>query len=436
MAPGATLHTTRATSELHSSSLFDLLSNSIILHDTIPFLPISSLLNLSATSKALRNLLHGTPGVFRHLDLTPIKSATFDIAGIDHGGEVWRNVQLDENLTEDEFYSGPLRDILSNLQRTNLLQNVQTLVLDGLSVTADLVNEILIDPKYQIRILSMRETKNLNERRLMQTLRYACRPSRPEGTPRLKGLYVFGKKEVPFGSPMSSVASTPSVASANISINWNHKSSHALKEAMNTSGSEWYHRRGKVIHKPSAVDGWAETLLDCRGAIQFDACLCTGPRHQNSTAFGKVPVASVPGSHHTWNIATFALGGCASCGCAPEGFTTYGDTPLEQLPLLAPVPLHSSNVRAACRPESTGKDGVKDAKFVPRCWDCIRDRFCFSCLQWWCEACYQAPTGAEMQAAQHVHIVQDSTEMADDEVLQMEALKLKVRDGLCLECKT
>lgn len=165
MAPGATLHTTRATSELHSSSLFDLLSNSIVLHDTIPFLPLSSLLNLSATSKALRSLLHGTPGVFRHIDLTPIKSATFDIAGIDHGGEVWRNVQLDENLTEDEFYSGPLRGILSNLQRTNLLQNVQTLVLDGLSVTADLVNEILVDPKYQIRILSMRETKNLNERR-------------------------------------------------------------------------------------------------------------------------------------------------------------------------------------------------------------------------------------------------------------------------------
>ncbi|ETS73082.1 hypothetical protein PFICI_15257 [Pestalotiopsis fici W106-1] len=436
MAPVATLHTTRASSDLPDLNLFDLLSNSLILHEIVPFLPISALLNLSASSRTLRNLLYDTPGVFRYVDLSSCKSATFDIAGIDRGGEVWRNVQLDENVTEDEFYSGPLRGILYNLQRTNVLQNVHTLVLDGLSVTADLVHEILVDPKYQVRILSVRGTRNLNERRLMQTLRYACRPGRPEGTPRLKGLYVFGTKDLPSISPAVSKASPPPVASPNISINWNHKSSHALKESMNLSGSDWYHRRGKVSTKPIAVDGWAATMLDCRGAIQFDACLCTGPRHQNSVAFGKVPVASVPGANHPWNIATFALGGCATCGCAPEGFTSYSDSPFEQLPLLAPVPLHSSSVKTACRPESTSKDGSNAAKFVPRCWDCVRDRFCFSCLQWWCEACYQAPTSAELQAAQHVHIVQDSNEAADYEVLQqMEALKIKVRDHTCIECQ-
>jgi hypothetical protein len=47
-------------------------------------------------------LIYETPQVFRYLDLRPVKSARFDIAGIDHGGETWRNVQLDENLTEDE----------------------------------------------------------------------------------------------------------------------------------------------------------------------------------------------------------------------------------------------------------------------------------------------------------------------------------------------
>jgi hypothetical protein len=178
MASGAIQHITRDFPESPDPTLSDLLSNSLILHQTVPLLPISAVLNLAATSRTLRNLLHYTPGVFRLVDLTSVKSARFDVAGIDHGGEIWRNVQLDENLTEDEFYSGPLRGIFHNLGRVNVLQDVHTLVLDGLSVTADLVNDILVDPKFQVRILSIRETKNLNERRLVIISRtswsYSC----------------------------------------------------------------------------------------------------------------------------------------------------------------------------------------------------------------------------------------------------------------------
>ncbi|KAH8200119.1 hypothetical protein TruAng_005690 [Truncatella angustata] len=436
MASGANQPTERVLSEPPHSSLLDLLSNTIVLHETIPFLPVSDLLHLAATSKDLRNLLYQTPGVFRHVDLTTIKSAQFDVAAIDHGGQVWRNVQLDENLTEDEFYSGPLRGIFYSLRRIDILRDVQTLVLDGLSVTADLINDILVDPKYQVRILSIRETKNLNERRLMQSLRYACRPSRPEGTPRLRGLYVFGKKDVPFLPTTSSAASTPSVASASISINWNHKSTHALKEAINADGDEWYQQKGKIITKP-ITDGWAETLLDCRGAVQFDATLCTGPRHRNSSAVGKVSVPSVPGAQHPYNVANFALGGCANCGCAPEGFTVYGDSPSGELPLLSPMPLHSSNVKTASRPQACKSGSNETPKFVPRCWDCIRDRFCFSCREWWCESCYQVPTAAQIHAAQHVHIVQDTNGLTDHEVAGNEFPKIqpKIKRD-CWECLT
>ncbi|KAK9771007.1 putative F-box domain-containing protein [Seiridium cardinale] len=430
MASGALHHNARDLSESSNSSLPDLLSNNLILHETVPLLPISALLDLAATTKDIRALLYHTPGVFRHVDLTSVKTAQFDVPGIDRGGEIWRNVQLDENLTEDEFYSGPLRGIFYNLGRINILQDVQTLVLDGLSVTADLVNDILVDPRFQVRILSIRETKNMNERRLMQSLRFACRPSRSDGTPRLKGLYIFGKMDLPTlpatRSAASSTASTPSVASASISINWNHKSSNALKEAIKAERDEWYYQRGKMINKPIA-EGWAETVLDCRGAIQFDAPLCTGPRHQNSPAFGKVPVSSVPGAQHPWSVATFALGGCATCGCAPEGFTTYGESSLEQLPLLTPVPLHSSNVKTASRPQMSTSDGEGKPKFVPRCWDCIRDRFCFSCLEWWCESCYQAPAHPEVHTSQHVHIVQDTSGLADHEMAEMEPPKIKTR---------
>lgn len=83
-------------------SLLHLLSNSLVLDQTVPYLPVSSLLALGATSRSFKELVHCTPNVFRHLDLSNVKSAQFDIANIDNGGEVWRNVQLDENVTEDE----------------------------------------------------------------------------------------------------------------------------------------------------------------------------------------------------------------------------------------------------------------------------------------------------------------------------------------------
>jgi len=99
-----TLH---ETNEQLPSTLLQLLSNSLILYHTSPYLTASSLLALGATSKSFKALIHDTPSVFRHLDLTRVKSAQFEIAGIDHGGEVWRNVQLDENVTEDESVSTP-----------------------------------------------------------------------------------------------------------------------------------------------------------------------------------------------------------------------------------------------------------------------------------------------------------------------------------------
>ncbi|KAI3320983.1 hypothetical protein HD806DRAFT_209494 [Xylariaceae sp. AK1471] len=417
-------------------SLLDLLSNTLVLYQTIPYLPISAILNVAATSRSFRHLLHNTPGVFRHLDLTQIKTAQFNIDGIDHGGEIWRNVQVDENLTEDDFYSGPLRGIFSSLRRCNILQDVNTLVLDGLSVTSEFLNDILVDPSLRIRILSIREVKNLNERKLMQTLRYACRPTRSDGMPRLKALYYFGKRDAApllATPPPTEVAPARASGGAHISVDWNRKSQHALKEYIEGEGEDWYNQKGKVINKP-IVDGWAETLLDCREMMRFDAVLCTGPRHRNSPAFGKTPItpATTDGSS-PWGVATFALGGCASCGSAPEGFTVYGDSRLEDLPLLSPIPLHSSSVKSATCPVAMVHEGNQRLEFVPRCLECIRERYCFSCNQWWCEACYQVPSRDEL-TAQHVQIVDDMNGLTDHELAALEQPKVKVRMGYCLNC--
>lgn len=88
--------------EIQEGTLLFFLSNPLLLSLTVDYLPPSSTVSLAATSRAFRSLIHHTPGVFRRLDLTQVKSAQFDIDPIDQGGEVWRNVQLDENLTEDE----------------------------------------------------------------------------------------------------------------------------------------------------------------------------------------------------------------------------------------------------------------------------------------------------------------------------------------------
>ncbi|KAI8628543.1 hypothetical protein F5Y19DRAFT_143235 [Xylariaceae sp. FL1651] len=420
-------------------SLLELLSNTLVLHQTVPYLPISAILNIAATSRSFRALLQHTPGVFRHLDLTRVKTAQFDIGGIDHGGEVWRNVQLDENLTEDDFYSGPLRGIFSNLRRRNMLQDVSTLILDGLSVTAEFLNDILVDPSLRIRILSIREVKNLNERKLMQALRYACRNTRPDDMPRLKALYYFGKKDtvsLPAASPSMQPAPARTSRGTNISVNWNHKSQHALKESIEGEGEDWYHRKGKMISKPIA-GGWAETLLDCREVLRFDAVLCTGPRHQNSLAFGKTPVApATPNSDSPWRVATFALGECASCGSAPEGFTVYGESRPEDLPLLSPVPSHSCSIKSATRPAPMGQMDHEKLEFVPRCLECIRERYCFSCNQWWCEACYQVPSREEL-TAQDVEIVDETNSLMDHELAALEPPKVKTPKIVrsCWECE-
>lgn len=84
------------------ATLLDLLLNPIILDNIVPYLEVSSLSRLAATNQAFGALVYTTPRVFRHVDLTKVKRAQFDLEQLDYGGQAWRNAQLDENLTEDE----------------------------------------------------------------------------------------------------------------------------------------------------------------------------------------------------------------------------------------------------------------------------------------------------------------------------------------------
>ncbi|PHH64479.1 hypothetical protein CDD81_4554 [Ophiocordyceps australis] len=306
------------------ASLFDLLHNSLILLNTVPHLSISSILNLAATDHAFRALIYHTPGVFRHVNLTRVRRAQLNGCSHDH----------DETLTEDELYSGPLRNVFAALKHRNWLHHVQTLVLDRLSVTAELCSEIINGASYNVRILSIRDVTNLNHARLQGALYYACRKSRPSGAPRLKALYVFGSSD----------------------------------------DDSWWTQRGPIAAS-SMSEAWVSCMAACQSLIAFDAMLCRGPRHVNASRGGSASPAA----------ATVTLSACASCGTAPE--TLLHPHSPAVMPLVAPPPLLSSSLGAATMPHAYW------SPFTARCNECLRGRYCASCHKWWCEACYAGTRG-------------------------------------------
>ncbi|KAK5137533.1 hypothetical protein LTR08_008513 [Meristemomyces frigidus] len=370
-------------------TLIDLLANSIILRTTAPYVPVRELLALSATCKTLRDIINGRSEAWRHVDLTKTSTAKIDSTPVDVGGISWRTERMDEALTEDEFYAGPLRGIFGRLQQKHLLQYVQTLILDGLSVPADLVREIVAEERYNVKILSIREAKNLNVNKLQQVLRYIVRPTRAEGTPKLKALYFFGDKDPARfvigqqqrleGSQSLGVMSSEG---AQIGAEWNQKSSSALSMSLSDEEVKWYNATGRALRRPHS--DWPDTLMACKGLITFDAVLCRGPRHDIAKVESKDFLQPT--------IATIALGpsGCETCHSCPEVPAVFGGSPESALPLLGPPPSHASTVRAAQLPHIREADGSYP-KLILRCEDCLRGRWCERCNRWWCEDCYQEP---------------------------------------------
>ena len=376
-------------------TLIDLLSNQIVLHTTSPYLPIRSLLSVSASCKALRAIVLSFPEAFQYVDVSDTKPVTVGEAPIDYGGISWRAERMDESLTEAEFYGGRLRGIFNRLQHQDVLRNVSTLILDGLSVPADLVREVIAEDRFRVRILSIRQCKHLNERKLNQLLRYAVRSSRPAGTPLLRGLYIFGPKDITTkassphqnsrGKVRQPIASgVMSSEGAQIGAEWNQKSYDTISTQLSQPQDRWYASTRRVMAQPYSE--WAETLGACEGIISFDAVLCRGPRHDPRRGKDYLPP----------KVATVALGprGCESCRSCPEKAAIFGQDAGTRFPLLAPPPLHSSTVRSAQRPTpSKSASGLETGMppLILRCEDCLRGRWCERCNKWWCEDCYHEP---------------------------------------------
>lgn len=370
-------------------TLLDLLVNSVILRQTAPYIPIQGVLALSRTCKSIREQVLTSPEVWRYLDLTKVRSAIIDSSPIDVGGVSWRAERMDEALTEDDFYSGPLRGVFGRLHQKHILRNVQVLVLDGLSVPADLIREIVAEDRYNVKILSIREAKNLNQAKLQQVLRYVVRPTRAEGTPKLKALYFFGPKDTAKSAACQQPSNSRTLAGsggvmasegAQIGAEWNQRSASALTTCLCDDETKWYSSTGRVLRRPQS--DWADTLQVCKGLIAFDAVLCRGPRHDISKVESKDFLQPA--------IATVALGpkGCESCDICPEKPAVFGESPESALPLLSPPPSHGATVRAGQIPHFASNTYPK---LILRCEECLRGRWCERCNRWWCEDCYQEP---------------------------------------------
>jgi len=370
-------------------SLVDLLANSVVLRRIAPYLTTRGLLALVATNKIMRNIINGQSDAWRHLDLGDIAVAKIEATSLDVGGVSWRAERMDESLTEDDFYGGPLRGILNQLHKKHMLKYVQTLILDGLSVPADVVREIVAEDRFNVKVLSIREAKNLNPHRLQQILRYIVRPTRAEGTPKLKALYFFGAKDAariinnpqqrPEGSIPNGIAM---MEGAQIGAEWNQRSFSALTTCLSDEEAKWYSATGRTLRRPQS--DWAETLQICRGVIAFDAVLCRGPRHDIMKVDSKDFLQPA--------IATIALGpkGCEICHTCPEMPAIFGQSPAMMLPLIGPPPSHSSTVRAAQIPQFHDEHG-NYPRLILRCDDCLKGRWCERCNRWWCENCYEEP---------------------------------------------
>ncbi|KAI9719715.1 MAG: hypothetical protein M1828_006148 [Chrysothrix sp. TS-e1954] len=344
---------------------------------------------------------------------------------------------MDEALTEDDFYCGPLRGVFSTLARQHILEHVQIMVLDGLTVPADLVQEIVTEDRFNVRVLSIRDARHLNRSKLGQVLRYACRPSRPAGTPKLRAMYVFGDKETSKRRIEEQAAfrrvlhvghiGVMGTEGAQIGAAWNNESQTSLSTSLAHCEDEWYQQAGQVITQRTGED-WAPVLQACEGIIAFDAVLCRGPRHYNPKATGPHQDENTPNT--SWlpaAIANIALGpsGCAKCGTMPEKAAVWGRSPQAYLPLLSPMSKHSTSVKASQQPLVTL--GTSDLPFVARCEDCLRNRWCERCLKWWCELCYSGTdAGKRLPEVRH-----DTLEAG---TLPFQAQdKIKVHMGLCTE---
>ena len=335
----------------HPTTLLDLLSNHLILSNIAPCLPPASLLSLALASKSLYSLVFVTHSAYtlRYLDLS-------------HLQQKWTGSWIEDCLTRT----------FHKLEKASILSHVTTLILDGLSIPAKTLPNIYPHDLSNVRILSIRNSLYLSEQGVINMLYNLIRPSRPEGSLKLKALYYF----TPFWlqTNLPNHCSNPQISQGvtdAIGSQLGQSRNSLLDFRFDPS---WTNSQGVLFNNEwQDRDEWIRLIEACKGLIAFDTVIC----HH------------ALGSELPPSLANVALSpdGCQKCHSAPEQPRIYGQTPAHDLPLLSPPPLFASTVKAAqCLTPG------ENPKLYARCTQCLQDRRCERCNAWWCEDCYTPPS--------------------------------------------
>ena len=411
-------------------TLLDLLTNPIIADNLAPHLELMTIFRLARTAHAYRQWILDSSNLFRFLDLSRSRGAYApNIPRIDNGGYSWRAERVDENLTEDEFYAGPLRNVLNKLGRLHILQTVQTLILDRLaSVTHDLLCEIVTDQRYQVKLLSIRQCPNVNSNKLQQLLQYVCRSTRSEGTPRLQGLYFFTDPAHDVSTTISkSTGGVTSVDGAALGLLPSDKT-----QSIDDNATRWYTASGRITSfGADQRTSWEETLQICEGIISFDAVLCHSMHKEMEDCLHEGSREALAQKPNISPIASIALGaeGCSGCGKAPNGTPAWGQDDIRRFPLLAPAPW-SGKLIDAVQPPSTLSTSKK--RLIVSCKWCLVNRHCDSCNRWWCSDCYNPKQSRKLHNLEAVSY-NSQEPLFSTPVPEESGDSIKVFNGFCIE---
>ena len=392
-----------AEQNLLPCSLLDLLSNPLILTHISPYIGIRSLVSLAATSKAYKSLVYDTLQVFQHVDLSGTRSLTRVASEFD---------SYHDQMINRKIYFQKFDYIFSILENRKVLQDVRTLILDGLYVPNTVIENLLSDERYKIRLLSIR---GINQPRPLDLVRNIRTSLHPKTVSSIRAIYLFGQPSRPkevlkFEHVMIGRKGITASMGAQLGAG-NHMAdgldNFTKPVAQDPYSDSPYGAPGisYVLRDISVKSGWAEMLEACTGLIAFDAVLC---RHDRKIAPDGGP-----------DIATVRLNGCNSCGTCPEGPAYPGISPANHLPLLSPPPLHSSKVEVAQRIDTQGQPYPP---LILRCRTCLKDRWCETCNAWWCESCYTIPKKIS-------HSKGDSTPSLSS---RASSEGIKVHNGLCV----
>lgn len=260
----------------------------------------------------------------------------------------------------------------------------------------------------------------LNYAALDKCIRYLIRPSRPQGLPKIRGIYIFevaddrahGRAMPPNSAEGFMLPSRRGVTdSVGAQLGALYVGSQRQRADVSIGAPTFSdHSIGEAKLSPIPTADWADLLEACENLIAFNVTIC---RHDRVRYGDPRPI-----------IAMITLRGCQSCGTCPEGVAYPGESPQSHLPLLSPPPMHTHTVESAQRFDANGK---QPSPTILRCRTCLRDRWCERCNAWWCEDCYSGPSrrpGQVMPASES-----QSTESVP---MQRPSEGIKVHNGLCV----